>query len=89
MRSTIRGEACFMSESPVDRCVCFNVTFSEMWLHLAHGPGVSRHAALEALRQRFGCGRGCALCVPYIRAMLDTGRTAFAANDPALRDDAV
>jgi len=42
-----------------------------------HGGG------LDVLRDRFGCGRGCALCVPYIRAMLATGRTSFAVDDPA------
>lgn len=62
----------------VDRCVCFNVTFQAMKDHIeAHGGG------LEELREHFGCGRGCALCVPYIRAMLATGRTAFAVDDPA------
>src|SRR5688572_32477095 len=32
---------------------------------------------LADLRERFGCARGCALCLPYIQAMLQTGRTTF------------
>jgi bacterioferritin-associated ferredoxin len=62
----------------VDRCVCFNVTFRAMKEHVAAHSG-----GLDALREHFGCGRGCALCVPYIRAMLSTGRTAFAVDDLA------
>lgn len=64
---------------PVDRCVCADVTFSVMKSH------VDRHGGnLESLRARFACGRGCAMCVPYLRAMLATGRVRFMVNDPAL-----
>jgi bacterioferritin-associated ferredoxin len=79
-----------MSEAKVDRCVCFGVTFAEMKAHLADVDcGKTDRDAVDRLRKRFGCGRGCALCVPYIRAMLVTGRVAFAPDDPALRDKAV
>ena len=78
-----------MNESKVDRCVCFNVGFVEMREYLSQRPGLTGETALPVLGDRFGCGRGCALCVPYIRAMLATGRTAFAVDDPALRDAAV
>ena len=72
---------------PVDRCVCFNVTLAELksWAQ-RHGCG------LEGLRVRFGCGRGCAMCVPYIQAMLATGQTEFAPDsvgNPARGDDQV
>ncbi len=76
-----------MSALPVDRCVCFDVTFAEMKSHLAErddGASTQPNAALDILRARFGCGRGCPLCVPYIRAMLTTGRIAFAPDDPAI-----
>ena len=57
---------------PVDRCVCFNVSFAQLKeFAQAHACG------LEGLRERFGCGRGCALCVPYIERMLRTGQTMF------------
>jgi bacterioferritin-associated ferredoxin len=65
---------------PVDRCVCIDVTFSRMKAH------VDRHGGdLESLRAAFGCGRACAMCVPYVRAMLATGRVRFEVDDPAVR----
>lgn len=69
-----------MSNLPVDRCVCANVTFAEMQSHLAREGG-----DIDSLRRMLGCGGGCAMCVPYIRAMLATGRVRFAVDDAALR----
>ena len=78
IRRTTRDEP--MANGAVNRCVCMNVTFEELraW---ADARGVRD---IEPLRERFGCGRGCSLCVPYIRAMLTTGRASFAVDDPAL-----
>ena len=73
-----------MAGGEVDRCVCANVTLAEMKAIADAYPG----ADLDFLRQRVGCARGCSLCVPYIRAMLATGRTTFAVNDPDLRPEA-
>ena len=56
----------------VDRCVCFEVSFRTLKA-FADEAG----CGLEGLTARFGCGRGCALCIPYIRRMLETGRTSF------------
>lgn len=70
-----------MTSTPgqVDRCACVNVTFREMQAH------VERHGGdVETLRARLGCARGCGMCLPYICAMLVTGRVAFAVDDPAL-----
>ena len=59
-------------ERPVVRCVCFDVTFERMRDYAdAHQCG------LEELTAHFGCGRGCALCMPYVRRMLETGQTRF------------
>jgi NAD(P)H-nitrite reductase large subunit len=69
----------------VDRCVCANVTFATM---KAHVEASGRGGDVQSLRARFNCGAGCALCVPYVRAMLATGRTVFAVNDDALRQSA-
>ncbi len=56
----------------VDRCVCFEVRFETLKAY------ADRHGSdLDALTAHFGCGRGCGLCVPYIRQMLETGRTSF------------
>ena len=58
-----------MDPTPVDRCVCRQVLFADLLrLHRATG------ARLDELRTRTGCGTGCGLCVPYIRAALATGR---------------
>jgi bacterioferritin-associated ferredoxin len=54
----------------VDRCVCHGVTFAEL-KRIARRTG----AGMEGLQARTGCGRGCGLCIPYIRIMLETGRT--------------
>jgi bacterioferritin-associated ferredoxin len=61
----------------VDRCVCFEVSFATLKAYADRtgcGP--------DELAARFGCGRGCGLCIPYIRRMLETGRTAFDLNPP-------
>lgn len=56
----------------IDRCICFDVSFAQLKEYAReHGCG------LDELRARFGCGRGCALCLPYINAMLATGQTSF------------
>jgi hypothetical protein len=76
----------------VDRCVCANVTFAQMqrWLDEHPAAGAESHAeALDRLRAKFACGEGCALCVPYVRAMLESGVTVFAPGARPLRDDAV
>jgi len=54
----------------VDRCVCFDVSFDRLKRH-ARETGTD----LAGLQERFGCGRGCGLCVPYIQRMLETGET--------------
>ena len=57
---------------PVDRCVCFEISFKRLKAYAdRYGCG------LEELQEAFGCGRGCALCVPYIRRMLLSGATEF------------
>ena len=61
----------------VDRCVCFGVTFAQL-KEFADG----HQCGFDELRAHFGCGRGCTLCVPYIRAMLATGQTSFAPGLP-------
>jgi bacterioferritin-associated ferredoxin len=56
----------------VDRCVCFEVSFRTLKTY------VDRTGCdFDGLTARYRCGRGCALCVPYIRKMLETGKTSF------------
>jgi bacterioferritin-associated ferredoxin len=60
----------------ITRCVCHDVTFARLRRYADEHEGVD----MDALQRAFGCGSGCGLCVPYVRAMLRTGRTSF---DPA------
>ncbi|MAY74409.1 MAG: hypothetical protein CMJ31_06730 [Phycisphaerae bacterium] len=56
----------------VDRCICMNSTFQALIATAReHGLG------LEGLIEQTGCGERCALCLPFIREALATGRTAF------------
>ncbi len=60
----------------VDRCVCFNVSFARLQ-KFAAANSADTTVSLEQLQTAFGCGRGCGLCIPYIRKMLRTGQTTF------------
>lgn len=58
----------------VDRCICAGLTLEQLRSTARESdPPLS----YEALRARTGCGIGCALCEPYVRAMLRNGRTEF------------
>ena len=58
-----------VNPTPVDRCVCVQVMFEDLLrLHRRTGAG------FDALQRRTGCGKGCGLCIPYIKAALATGR---------------
>lgn len=52
----------------VDRCICEGVTF-------AHIRTVARVTGsdLDMLARAAGFGRGCGLCLPYVRESLRTG----------------
>lgn len=61
---------------PVDRCVCWGVTFERVRELMEGGLG------LDEISRRFGCGRGCGLCQPYLRLVIETGRTEFEVLPP-------
>lgn len=65
--------------SEVNRCVCTGLSFVELKSRAQAAGG-----DLEAMRRETGCGEGCGLCEPYVRAMLRTGRTSFRPLDPCL-----
>ncbi len=69
--------------SEVNRCVCTGLSFADLKDRAERMGG-----GFEALRRETGCGEGCGLCEPYVRAMLRTGRTSFRPLDPCLRDEA-
>lgn len=61
----------------VDRCVCHEISFAELKT-LAERDGLD----IEGLKARGACCGGCALCEPYVRLMLRTGRTEFGVLSP-------
>ena len=61
------------SSPMITHCVCHDVSFARLRRYAEEHEDVD----FETLRRRFGCGTGCGLCIPYVRAMLHTGRTAF------------
>lgn len=61
----------------IDRCVCSDITFTELSRRARAGK-----LSLEQLCERTGCGSSCALCLPYLREMLATGRTSFNWSPP-------
>lgn len=61
----------------VRACVCHELPF-EWLLSLARREGL----AFEALRDRTGCCTSCSLCEPYVREMLESGRTDFEVKRP-------
>lgn len=63
-----------MNPRPVDRCVCFNVTFAEMQA-VAQAEGLCSRAQLL---DRVEFGRNCQMCHPYVDEMLRTGEVRFA-----------
>jgi len=57
--------------TPVDRCVCCHVWFADI-LRESRETG----AGFAALQEKLGFGRGCGMCVPYVRVALATGHPA-------------
>lgn len=57
----------------IDRCLCFGKTFAEL-AEVADATGAETVAELQ---EHALFGRKCALCHPYVRRMLRTGRTVF------------
>ena len=57
----------------IDRCVCRKKTFSYL-LERAREAGAS---TIDELAVVESFGDGCGLCKPYVRRMLETGRTEF------------
>lgn len=57
----------------VDRCVCFQQTFSSLKV-IASETGANSVAQLQ---EHVTFGKNCKLCRPYVDRMLDTGETVF------------
>lgn len=57
----------------IDRCYCYEQTFSDLKA-VADETGAASIADLQA---EVTFGENCRLCHPYVRRMLETGRTEF------------
>lgn len=58
---------------PVTRCICHQINFSEV-KKISEERGLS---TVQELQVEKICSTNCKLCVPYIKKLLKTGRTAF------------
>ena len=58
---------------PVDRCICHQISFSEI-KEITKEKGLSSIQELQELK--ISC-TNCKLCVPYIELMFETGETVF------------
>lgn len=56
----------------VDRCVCHQIKFEQLF-DLLREPG----ATFDRVLEQTGCGSKCGLCLPYLKLMRVTGRTRF------------
>ncbi len=57
----------------VDRCVCYNRLFSEMQQIMIH----NNLKTFDELKHQIQFGENCKLCVPYVKLMIQTGKTEF------------
>jgi hypothetical protein len=64
----------------VDRCVCFDIKFSEM-KEIAEKNNVK---TITVLKKFITFGENCKLCIPYVELMLKTGKTEF---EPIIFDE--
>lgn len=67
----------------IDRCYCFQQTFSDL-KRIADATGAD---SVSALQEHVAFGMNCRLCHPYVRRMLRTGETTF--HDIIRADDDV
>lgn len=63
----------------VDRCVCFQVPFRSLAAFAVPLPCPESElsARMGMLCEKSPFGRGCQMCLPYVRRMLRTGQTVF------------
>lgn len=56
------------------KCVCYSKSFESL-KQIAEDNQVE---SVEELQQHVAFGFGCRTCIPYVRAMLETGATDYA-----------
>ena len=58
---------------PIDRCICHNISFREI-KRIAENSGLQ---SLQELQAENISSKKCKLCLPYVKALLKTGKTSF------------
>jgi len=57
----------------IDKCICSNITFSEVKEKAMNKNVKDIYGLLEAIE----VAKNCKLCLPYLNEMLKTGQTEF------------
>ena len=60
----------------IDRCVCFNVSFSEIMKYASEN-----RTSIDEAKYKLQCCTRCKLCTPYIEKMKQTGIVEFKLGD--------
>lgn len=58
---------------PVDRCVCHDISFIEI-KKIAIEKG---YISIEEIQKAGVSSTSCKMCEPYVKLMLETGKTSF------------
>jgi bacterioferritin-associated ferredoxin len=56
-----------------DRCLCSGLPFSQIKQHADQ----AKTTSIKRLKRELEMGMYCSACVPYLRAMFQTGKTRF------------
>jgi len=57
----------------IDRCICFNVKFSEVKEIMEE----NNFTTIEEVQEVVVVSKNCKLCRPYLEKMVETGETEF------------
>lgn len=58
---------------PVDRCICHDISFTEI-KKIAIEKG---YISIEEIQKAGVSSTSCKMCEPYVKLMLETGKTSF------------
>ncbi len=67
-----------MASYRVNRCICHNRMFAEIKRYSQE----HNITSVDELQEIDFCSTNCGLCIPYIKAMLETGETEFIPGNP-------
>lgn len=67
-----------MASCRVNRCICHNKMFNEIKSYSQK----YNITSVDELQEIGFCSTNCGLCIPYIKAMFETGETEFIPGNP-------